>query len=192
VDDLFVVGQVVPLTFCVTDKDGRPANAGAAALTVTKPGGGTDTPTLVAVQPGRYEVDYVPATAGRYIALAVFTGVNAGTAVDVFDVQVVTNGIVDLTAVKDYLGTDISWSDAAIQSALDAERAAQAKVCRIDDYGVDMREALCRRVARNLAARAVPVAQHTSFEGGGTVSRVPRTDPEIARLEAPNRRQVVG
>lgn len=189
--DVYVIGQVVPLRFLVRDDDGCPAAAGTATLTVTKPDASSTTPILDNPELGQYDADYVPATAGRYIAVAVFGSPNAGTAVRVFDVVSTTLAVVTLADVQAYLG-DVSWTGPEIQTALDAERAAQAAACRIDDYGHDLREALCRRVARNLAARAVPVAQFTSFEGGGTSTRVPKSDPEIARLEGPYRRLVVG
>lgn len=59
-------------------------------------------------------------------------------------------------------------------------------------YPADLREALLRRVARNLAARAVPVASFTAFDGGATSTRVPGRDPEVRRLEAPHLRLSVG
>jgi len=98
----------------------------------------------------------------------------------------------DLDAVTAYLG-ETSAADEDIQDALDAETAAQAARCRIPQvYPADLAQALKRRVARNLAARSVPVATFTSFEGGGTSARVPTVDAEIARLEAPYRRRTVG
>lgn len=100
--------------------------------------------------------------------------------------------IPDLTAVKNYLGTT-SWTDAEISGALAAETAAQAKACSIPPvYPDDLAEALKRRVARNLAGRAVPVATYTAFEGGATTTRLPMTDPEVKRLEAPYRKLVFG
>lgn len=99
---------------------------------------------------------------------------------------------VDLAACKEYLGTDISWTDPEISGALLAETAAQAARCKLPTVMTDdLAEALKRRVARNLAARAVPVASFTSFDGGATSTRVPTNDPEIARLEAPYRKLVV-
>lgn len=98
-----------------------------------------------------------------------------------------------LADVKLYLGVDHTWTDAEVQSALDAESAAQARRCTIPDvWPADLSEALKRRVARNLAARAVPIATYTSFEGGTTAHRVPTSDPEIARLEGPHRKVVLG
>ncbi|MBI4941860.1 MAG: hypothetical protein HY830_14040 [Actinobacteria bacterium] len=190
--DQYVLGGVVPLTVEVCDADGLPANAGAHALAMTRDGVSTgESLTLTNPETGRYQLDYTPAQVGRYVAVATFTGANAGVAVDVFDVLAAGLSVVTLADVQAYLG-DVSWTGPEIQQALDAERAAQRRRCRVDDYGHDLREALCRRVARNLAARAVPVASFTSFEGGATSTRVPTKDPEISRLEGPYLRMVVG
>ncbi|GAB3817460.1 hypothetical protein [Kribbella italica] len=100
----------------------------------------------------------------------------------------------DISAVKNYLGVT-SASDEAIESALAAETAAQAVVCRIpaapEDYPDDLAEALCRRVARNLALRKIPLAVLLGdAESGSTI--LPGRDPEVRRYEAPHRRLVVG
>lgn len=191
--DEYVLGAVVPITFEVCDADGAPANAGASAVTMTRDGVATgESLTLANPSTGVYQLDYVPAQLGRYVAVGTFTGVNAGTAVDVFDVLAAGLSVVTLADVQAYLGVDVSWSTTEMTRALDAERAAQRRACRIDDYGPDLREALLRRVARNLAARAVPIVTFTSFEGGGTSSRVPKTDAEVGRLEAPYLRMEVG
>lgn len=95
----------------------------------------------------------------------------------------------DVTA---YLG-DTSYSQDEIASALAAETAAQAAMCRIPvAYPADLGEALKRRVARNLALRGVPlsVVGGDTLDGGNVY--VPGRDPEIRRLEAPHRRLVVG
>lgn len=98
----------------------------------------------------------------------------------------------DLAALQDYLG-DTSCTDDEILDARAAELAAQARRCRVPaDMPADLAQALKRRVARNLAARGVPVASFTSFEGGSTVVQVPRYDAEVARLEAPWRKRVTG
>lgn len=191
--DQFVLGATVPLLFIVHDADtGEEANAGAATLAIFREGvllGGTPalgTPT----SPGRYAVDYTPGATGRYVAVATFTGANAGIGTDTWDVVAVSLGIVTLADAQAYLGST-SWSGTEIQRALDAERAAQAKRCNVDEYGPDLREALLRRVARNLAARAVPLASSSSFDGGGGAT-VPYNDPEIRRLEGPYRKVVIG
>lgn len=187
----YVLGQPVPLTFEVFDTAGALAAPGAAALTVTLPDGTTATPTLDNPDTGVYVLDYAPPATGRYVAHFVATGANAGSAVDVFDVLAADLSVVSLSDVKVYLG-DVSHTDAEITSALAAERRAQADRCNIDDYTEALREALYRRVARNLAARAVPVASFSSFEGGATSTRVPMRDAEISRLEAPYMRLTVG
>lgn len=97
----------------------------------------------------------------------------------------------DLAAVKAYLGVDHTWSDADIADALAAETAAQSRRCLVTPYEVDLGQALKRRVARNLAARAVQVTTYTSFEGGASTQRVPTRDPEINRLEGPFIKAVV-
>jgi acyl-CoA reductase-like NAD-dependent aldehyde dehydrogenase len=98
---------------------------------------------------------------------------------------------VSLDDVQEYL-VDTSATPEEIVDALAAERAAQAARCRVEPFTQDLRQALLRRVARNLAARRVPVASMTSFDGGQTSTRVPRVDPEVSRLEAPYRRMTVG
>jgi len=101
----------------------------------------------------------------------------------------------DLTAVKAYLGPASGYTDEAVNSALTAETAAQAKACRLpadadpDDpgpYPADLGEALCRRVAHNLALRPIPLGVTASFaDGAVATNRVGGTDAEVARLERP-------
>ena len=100
-------------------------------------------------------------------------------------------GAPDVNAVITYLdGT--SYPADEIERALAAETAAQAKVCRVpddpDDMEDDLAEALCRRVARNLAMRAQP---RMTVPGDQPVI-IPSRDPEVRRLEAPFRKLVMG
>lgn len=167
----------------------------AVAVTVTAPDGTTAEPEPV-VTGGSVSVQVPLEQAGRYLAVLTVTGdVNAVEAFTANAAQPTpASGMPDLAEVKAYLSTNggTSATDEAIQEALDAEAAAQRAVCDVPAvYPDDLREALKRRVARNLAARAVPVAQITTFEGGGTATRVPRTDPEFFRLEAPHRKVVL-
>ncbi len=86
------------------------------------------------------------------------------------------------------------FADETIQLAIDAERVAQAQAIRLPIDPVlppsptylpaDLKEALLRRVSRNLALRALPIGQQTGLDGGPGL-RVSRVDPEIIRLEAP-------
>ena len=107
--------------------------------------------------------------------------------------------------IKTYLGSDHSWSDAEIASAYAAEVAAQATRVRLpadvvvdevpvpQPYPADLAEALCRRVAHNLALRALPLAIQTSItDVGASAIRLQGSDPEVVRLERPYRRMAVG
>ncbi|GIF71905.1 hypothetical protein [Asanoa siamensis] len=91
-----------------------------------------------------------------------------------------------------YLG-ETSWTEEEIQGALDAELAAQAKVCRVPvDMPADLAEAVKRRVARNLALRPLPLAVLQGDAQGGSDTVLPGRDPEVRRLEAPHRKLVIG
>lgn len=101
-----------------------------------------------------------------------------------------------VTDVMDYLG-DTSWTEAQVETALLAEIEAQARVVRFPaeavDYPADLAEALFRRVAANLAVRALPLGvQATMSEMAVSQVRVGGGDREVRRLEAPWRRLVVG
>lgn len=188
--DPYLLGAVVPLTFTVTDLSGNPANATSVTCTVTAPDGTTSNPATANPAVGTYTADYTSAQAGRHVAKLVATGDNAGVVEAVFDVVSLSTALVDLAEVKAYLG-DVTATDAQIADAILVEQAAQARRCRTDPYGVDLRGALLRRIARNLAARQVPIAQIGSFDGVALGLRVTTGDPEIDRLEAPYRRWTV-
>lgn len=104
-----------------------------------------------------------------------------------------------LPVVTGYLGADTSWTPAEIEQTVEAEIAAQAAVVRFPDITTGdngppaLLEALCRRVARNLAMRSSPLGVQSSMtEFGTSAIRLGSTDPEVRRLEAPYRRLVVG
>lgn len=95
----------------------------------------------------------------------------------------------------------LSWTDEAIAAALAAETEAQSRVCTIAPewlteegaYPADLAEALCRRVAHNLALRALPLGVQTTLtDGAVAATRVGGSDAEVRRLEAPYRRLVLG
>lgn len=87
-----------------------------------------------------------------------------------------------------------SWGAADVTSALVAEQASQARACRVvDPMPDDLVEALCRRVARNLSMRSLPLGFQTSMtDGAVATTRVGGLDAEIRRFEAPYRRSPVG
>lgn len=164
------------------------------AVAVTNPSGITSTPTPVVAE-GEVLISVLLAEEGRYFAVVTVTtdGVPDVTPFTVY-AEEPTGTVPDLAAVKEYLSSqgETSQTDETIASALAAESAAQRRVCNIPaSYPPDLAEALCRRVARNLAARAVPIAQVTTFEGGNVATRVPRYDPEVYRLEGPFRKVVL-
>jgi hypothetical protein len=89
-------------------------------------------------------------------------------------------------------GLSTSWEPGQIEAALEAESAAQERICRVpgcdDEWPADLAEALLRRVARNLALRKLPLGIATSEI---EATRVASTDVEVRRLEASHRRWVV-
>ncbi|KAA1424315.1 hypothetical protein [Nocardioides antri] len=83
-----------------------------------------------------------------------------------------------------------SWDSSDIESAFKAEKAAQARACAVpaDDavWPSDLTEALCRRVAANLAVRALPLGIQASMsEMAVATARVGGGDREVERLEGP-------
>lgn len=91
--------------------------------------------------------------------------------------------------VADYIGGADSSQLWGIQTALDGELSAQARVCRVEPYTADLFEAACRRVAVNIARRNVPLGVQMTDVGG---TRIATYDPEVRRLEAPYRKLPVG
>lgn len=191
------LGDTITIWVVATDDDGVAAVPTTITAAATLPDGTAGAPVVTAqAAVGLYSVTLTTTQTGRHtIALTVTdTDWDESTAVTTWAVQVdaLAGAPPDVSAVAEYLG-DLSASSAEIADAYAAEVAAQAARCRIPaDYPDDLGQALKRRVARNLAARRVPVAQFTSFEGLGTVVRVPQLDAEITRLEAPHRRLTVG
>lgn len=101
------------------------------------------------------------------------------------------------TTAAAYLGDSVSWTQAEIESAFNAEAAAQRSVCRVpvdpEPWPDDLVEALHRRVAHNLANRALPLGVKASIAEYAVQNvRVGGTDAEVKRLEAPYRKLVVG
>ena len=189
----YTLGDVVVLRFEIRGDAGDLADPGAVTIEVTHESGASDDMTagLVTVETGRRQLAYAPTLTGRYVATFTATGDHAGAATVTFDVDPLTLAFVTADELRSYLGST-SATDSELLEVLRAERAAQAQRCRIDPYTYELREALLRRVARNLAARAVPVATFTSFDGGATSTRVPQVDAEVRRLEGPYRRLAVG
>jgi hypothetical protein len=193
-----VTGATWRISVKVTDDDGGPVAAFVAG-TVTDPDGVGTVPTVIDGDPAvastgtagfYYALVPVPAP-GRWVATLAVSGVGVvpfmATVADVISAQ----GMPTIDDATEYLGV-CSATDVMIQDALDAEAAAQAAKCKTGPtYGADLRQALLRRVARNLALRGIPLAVlQGDSESGSTV--LPSADPEVRRLEAPHRKRKVG
>lgn len=101
----------------------------------------------------------------------------------------------DVAALRTYLGQS-SYTDEQLTAALAAEARAQRRVCRVPKdpaavWDEDLTEALCRRVARNLAMRGIPLAMFQGDADGGALVP-PNRDPEVRRLEGPLRKLKLG
>jgi hypothetical protein len=191
-DITFTYGDTVDLEFVVLDLDGTPVAPATVTLTVTADGGAPVAVATTTPETGVYVAAYLPPTPGLlYTARLTYTGAATGVLERRWLVAALDPAALTVAQLREYL-VDTSASDSEIADALTAERFAQAARCRIDPYTPDLLQALKRRVARNLAARRVPVASFTSFDGGGTSQRVPTVDAEVRRLEGPYRRITVG
>lgn len=187
------VGDELLVAHEVRDLDGVLTNAATVTLTVTRPDLTTEQPAVTnpPEETGHYEGAYTLTQPGRYLFAWTTTDPDTAEASAVEATE--PGGLPTLTAVKTYLGeVAAQWTDPDLTDALTAEAAAQARVCRVRaDYPADLREALLRRVQRNLAMRALPLAVlQGDAEAGSTV--LPGRDPEVRRLEAPHRKVVVG
>lgn len=103
----------------------------------------------------------------------------------------------DVTAYLDGTPGVQPYGTEQVLQAYRAEKAAQRSVCKVpaDDveWPADLAEALCRRVAANLAVRKNPLSIETAAsEFGTSMFRVGGRDAEVRRLEGPHRKRVVG
>jgi hypothetical protein len=160
--------------------------ADTPVVTVTLPGGSTATPTVTTLTTGIYRAEYLPAVAGRFVARAVTTSHGAVDFSAYVTAAVTDAQMPDLTAVKNYIGPT-SHDDSDLQDALDAEASAQRDVCFIPAaYPASLRQALLRRVTRNLAMRPLALGvQRGDAEVGEAALIPPGSDPEVRRLEKP-------
>lgn len=186
---LLTVGGQWLIDVAVTDLDGYPADD-VPSVVVTLPDDTTASPTVETVTAGRYRATYTVAAAGRHVA-------QVATATDVADFAAhalavtAETGMPDAAAVVEYLGPT-SHSLEEVQAALDAEAAAQRRVCRIRAvYPADLRWALLRRVHRSLEMKKMPLAVPQG-DAEVEVGILPRYDPEVRRLEGPYRPVVFG
>lgn len=183
------LGDGIPLTHLVKAPDvhGRLCLVDATVvLQLTAPDTSHPTATVTHAATGVYTSTPIPDQLGEWSGTWTVTG----TVTDLvyFRFRVVdpaVENVLTLTDAKDYLGAN-SYTDAQIQDALDAESVAQAQVCRIPEpMPRDLKQALKRRVARNLAMRPIPLAVLRGDAQAGEANILPGVDPEIRRLEKP-------
>jgi len=181
------VGDEVLVTHEVRDLEGDLSNAATVTLTVTRPDLSTVQPAVTnpPEDTGLYEVGVTLTTAGRYIFSWVTTSPATASASAVEATQ--PSNRPDINDVIQYLGPSSQHEPADVLEALNAETAAQAAICRIGaEFPPDLAEALKRRVARNLAMKALPLGLQASSESATATTRV-GADAEIQRLEDPHR-----
>jgi hypothetical protein len=187
------MGDVWPIAVWITDNRCATAVDPAPVLTVTPPTGSPAAVTLEFVSTGVYRADVPLTLPGRYTA-RVSTAVYG---VATFAAQSTDVGAVPtIDDLDTYLGGDTghSFTDDDLQDALDAEAAAQRRVCRVPaEFDPDLRQALLRRCAVNLAKRRLPLMVLQGDADAGTASaNVPGKDAEVRRLEGPWRRLAFG
>lgn len=183
-----VVGDVWPIIVEVVDWF---IGYEAPTITVTLPDDTTTDVPVRTITPGCYRAGYTLTVPGRHLAAVVATGIGRAD----FAVQAVAptpaGALPQLADASSYLGAH-SFSDDDVQDALDAETEAQADICVIPAaYPKSLRNALLRRVARNLAMRRIPLSVVQGDAEAGTANVLPTWDPEITRLEKPYRRVLV-
>lgn len=193
------VGGVWEMTFYVVDSRGVAVDD-EPVVTATAPGGGDVAVTTEAVAAGFYRSQAVTVAAGRHTAraLTVDNGAADLTAwATSITPAVAMPELVDLVGDRDtdlgYLGVN-SFTDEEVEDALTAEAADQRGCCRVPAaYPDDLRQALLRRVAVNLAKRQLPLGVvQGDAEAGGSSLYVPRQDAEVRRFERKYPRLVVG
>lgn len=106
------VADSVPIAWDVADAAGSPVTAGSAILTVTKPDGTTELPTVPApTSPGQYRVTYVPTIEGRYTWRVVTTTPNTAFQ-EAFTVRALSSpALLSLSEVKRHLNITSSTYD---------------------------------------------------------------------------------
>lgn len=104
------IGDTVPLGVSITGDDGSPVDAATVTLTIDRPDGTTDVPTLTHPGVGDYRHSLVPDIPGTYGLRWASTSPNTAYA-DVVTVAPVDVHAVSLTQVKDHLNITATTSD---------------------------------------------------------------------------------
>lgn len=186
-----LVGDLWQFRALVTDLDGDRTDAEIPTVTITPPSGAVAHPTASKVDSGEYRFTYSPLLSGQYTIAAATASFGLGALGAWADAMLTVAGMPVVADVETYI-EDVTWDPAVLQDALDAEAAAQRARLRPSAlFTADVRQALLRRVQRNLAMRRLPLATPQGDAESGAAF-IPRVDPEIRRLEAPYRKMTVG
>lgn len=115
------IADSVPIAWDVADAAGTPVTAGTAVLTVTRPDGTTELPTVPPPSsPGQYRVTYVPTVEGRYLWRAVTTSPNTAYQ-DVFTVRALeSTALLSLAEVKRHLNITSTTYDEEIRDFIES------------------------------------------------------------------------
>lgn len=168
-------GDVLPFFTTVYAEDGTTeVPAGSMKLVVTGPTSGTSAtydPVTPTSGPGSYEIDHPAPVAGRYVGKWTATGNNAGTDVQVFNVDDVVSfaPIVGLDEVKDHLGID----QTSMVSDEELWRMAAAASQRVEaETRLWHRETVTETLNPNyrLVLSKLPVVSITSITQGGNTT----------------------
>lgn len=184
------VGGQWALSLTTYDVDGNASSVVAPVVTVTRPDASTTTVTPTDNGTGSWTAVYTLAAAGRHLVAVSTPEDVAESAVYAYG-PTTEAGMPTTDDCVHYMQTS-SYTTADVADALAAERAAQRARCgEREPYPPDLRQALLRRVQRNLAMRRLPLAVNFGDADGGPLV-LPGRDPEVRRLENPYRRLVVG
>src|SRR5438093_8426420 len=114
------IADSVPLAWDVKDAAGVLTNASTVVLTITKPDGTPDTPTVPAPSvTGQYRVTYVPTVEGRYAWRAVTTSPNTAYQ-DVFVVRGSNSpALLSLADAKAHLNITTTTNDDELREYLE-------------------------------------------------------------------------
>lgn len=185
------VSEGTPWVFTFASTVDDVASDETVTVIASLPDGSTVPATVTSVATGVYRAWVDTALPGRYVAEVAAAGFGTLVFAAYVTPIALAADMPDSAEALEYLGPT-SATESDVQGALNAEAAAQRSVCKVPAaYPADLREALLRRVARNLAMRGLPVAV---LQGDGDVGNtiLPGSDPEVRRLEGPHRKRVTG
>lgn len=170
------LGDIVVLGIEIRDADGDLADATEVTVIIVDPAGdSTTSDPITSTTDGVYTYDYIPETAGRYVATWLATGTNSAAETTVF---VVDDPATALATVDDLAGriqARIPDADrGAAQAALDYAHALVLAHCRQTVAVTDPLVGLARGVILSVAQRCyVNALERQSYSGPEQLSFAP-------------------